>query len=490
MGNRIKSVCLAVSCVVCVYLTGCFPEDSVEWSADGSTGLYRAEEALYLVDGDSGELTRIEADGVGIMPDISRDGQLIAYVKDIEADNLDEGWQCFPERVVSGIQEQARQLAERVAMGRESLSDDALKLGPGEHYRGWVIRALCETADAALKEKIGRQRLEELGTRELRYSELVLTHRDNLTDKRVIVALPAEVFRPRFSPDGRYLAYMMPGPENEEAGILLVASVDGQTEAMVVTHHVALGYEWRPDSKALAYIKQDGDPILGVLEEKIVIGEDGVPLAAPVDATAGSVATSRATRRGKQFVGTLFQPVMHVAYGLDGRILLSSAAASIPTAELDEPQYALFCYDRVMGTVTNILPGVLRSQASQNMNFFRLSPDGRRLLIPLQHNRFAVYEPGSNEGVFPIEPNEGFGTDEMPDFVPAWKGNDRITCLVSENSHFLAREDGQKARRKEIVVIDTNGQLLSVLSEDWPDSVIAGDPQDEVDRAVQQNQSQ
>jgi hypothetical protein len=71
----------------------------------------------------------------------------------------------------------------------------------------------------------------------------------------------------------------------------------------------------------------------------------------------------------------------------------------------------------------------------------------------------------------------------MPDFLPSWKGNDQITALVGEKSHFLVGGDEQPAHRKEIVVIDTRGQLRSVLSKDWADDAIPQDLQDEADSA-------
>jgi hypothetical protein len=129
--------------------------------------------------------------------------------------------------------------------------------------------------------------------------------------------------------------------------------------------------------------------------------------------------------------------------------------------------------------VTDVLPSVIRDRASQNMNFFRLSPDGKRLIVPLQYNHFAIYELGSNKVIFPCEGDEGFGMDELPDFVPSWKGNDHIVCMVSEEGHFLASDDGQPYRRREVVVLGTDGQLREILSSHWPDEAIPQTMQDE-----------
>jgi hypothetical protein len=163
-----------------------------------------------------------------------------------------------------------------------------------------------------------------------------------------------------------------------------------------------------------------------------------------------------------------------VAYAPQGRLLFSSATITIPTTQLDEPRYSVFCYDNTVGTVTEILPAVLRSQASQNLNLFRLSNDGKRLLVPLRSNRFAIYELGAATATFPLAEDEGFGSEEMPAFLPAWKGNSEITCLVSEKSRYLTVAGEEQARRKEILAIrpDPTASEVRILSQSWPVSAM------------------
>jgi WD40-like Beta Propeller Repeat len=385
--------------------------------------------------------------------------------------------------VANMIKRDAQQLAQKVLAGlvppEALLPGNDKNLEFAEPYHRWVLRTMCEDPAAALAEKLGPDLLAECRRSEIGYNCLVVASRANPGQGKTLVTMPMAVFRPRFSPDGRHVAYVTPLPRDENKGVLLVASTDGKVDAMEVAVGTAFGYDWRPDSRALAYVKQDGDAILGTLEEKVVVDEQGALMMEVVEADEeGCLASSRSTGRAKQLVGTMFQPLMHVQYGLDGRMLFSSAAVAIPTTELEEPTYSVFCYDRVTGTVTDVLPGVIRNRASQNICFFRLSPDGKRLIVPLQYNRFAIYELGSNEAVFPCEGDEGFGMDELPDFVPSWKGNDKIVCMVSEKGHFLAGDDGQPRHRKEVVVLGTDGQLREILSSRWPDEAIPQSMQD------------
>jgi len=66
MNNRKMGIGLAAFYLVVIFLAGCVPEDSLQWSEDGSIGLLKIEGALYLVDGQSGELTEIAKDNVYI----------------------------------------------------------------------------------------------------------------------------------------------------------------------------------------------------------------------------------------------------------------------------------------------------------------------------------------------------------------------------------------------------------------------------------------
>lgn len=479
MKRPIRSYSLFVLCCVLTLLVGCFPEDSLEWSRDGSWGLLRTQNNLFVVDGASGALTPIQTDGeVGPMPGISSDGQQMTYVVVSPCATL-EGLKLFPANVADMVRRDARRLMDRVLAGDVLPTDlplgDTSKSGSEESYHRWVVRVMCEDPNALLVTRLGRDKLEECRKCEIGCSRLIVADRAEPGRNTTVVTMPTTMLRPRLSPDGRWVAFLVSAPHDNEKVTLIVASTDGKTDATEVADGVAIGYDWRPDSKAIAYVKQDGDPILGAVEEKVLVQDTGaVPTEATNPITDDTVCTRRSAGAAKQFAGTLFQPFMNVQYGLEGRVLFSSATATIPTTDLEEPRSSLFCYDRLTGTVTDILPSALRNKTNENVNYFCLSPDGRRLLVPLESNRFAIYELGAADATFPLRVEEGFGESDQPDLLPAWKGNDRITCLVSETSRFLTGPEGQPHRRKEIVVLGTDDQTqkVLVLSTDWPDEAI------------------
>ncbi len=481
MKRSIESYSLSVLCCVLTLLVGCLPDNSIDWSTDGSWGLLRTEGRLFLINGAGGVLTPIEPNGgVSLMPDISSDGRRFAYVKGFASSTVQEGFKQFPSTVSAMIRRDAGRLREKIVAGAVLPSDlplgDAAQSASDEAYHRWVVRAMCEEPDSLLVTRLGRDKLEECEKLEIGYNRLLVADRADPAQNTSLVTMPSAMFRPRLSPDGRFVAYVMAVPQDEEQGILIVASTDGKIDAMEIVAGVAFGYDWRPDSKALAYVKQDGDPILGAIEERVLVDDTGTVTSR---ATQTALCTSVSTGEATQFAGTLFQPLMNVQYGLDGRVLFSSATATIPTSDLDAPRTSLFCYDRLTGTVTDIVPARLRSQVTEEIHYFRLSPDGKRILVPLQNHRFAIYTLGSNDVLFPLEADEGFG-DDTPVLLPAWKGNDQVTCLLPETSRFLAGPDGKTHTRPEIVAIDVREQTVKVrvLSTDWPDEAIPGNSQD------------
>ena len=443
-------------------------------------GLLRTDESqgLYLVDGQTGELTPVATDEIAPWPHISKDGRFVAYSQGVKPSTLEDGLGKLPAPQVKMIKHHASKMRQKVLAGLfpshdfAGLSDEAFDYaGP---YRNWVIRYMCEHADGQLGEKIGMDNLQKARQIELMLTKLILVGRQNLDRKQVIVTSAVPILRPRFSPNHKCVAFVTMAQDTPERIDLFVASRQEKIPMMRVATGVSLGFDWRADSRAIVYIKQDGDATLASLHEGIIADENGRLLAEPVDdSDEGSAQTHNCTRDAQQLVGTFFEPMLSAKYGPGGRIFFSSASGSIPASGIDEPRYSLFCYDPVTGTVSNVLPPALADLAGQHVDFFALSPDGKRVLLPLPHHRFAIYTLGETDANIPI-PEEDGAQEEMPSMLPAFKGNSQITCVISKNSRLLETLDEQARLRNQIVVMNADGDVLriEVLSKNWPDLAI------------------
>ena len=490
MNNRIKRLGLIAFYVVAVFFIGCIPENSLEWSQDGSVGLLRVEGALYLVDGQSGQLTRIAKEDVQFWPGISKDGSLIAYSRAVECNDLSEGLKLLPPGQVKMIQYNARKMSEKIldagSLGmKDKFPELEDKLLEPEEYKNWAIRYMVENADDKLLKVLGDEGIKLAKEKELSYFQVVVVSRDNLQDKRVIASNILGTYMTRMSPDNRYVAYVMQtqyGDEEMEYS-LYVASLKGEIKDMLVDQRVALGYDWRQDSRAIAYLNADTENLgddelaLGTLQERVVADEQDNLTAKPIELDKkenGSVEMYECTSDVSSLAGLVFYPWEKVRYGLDGRIFFSTCLMPLPMSKRDEPGWSLFCYDLVTGMVTNVLPQSVSSYTSQAMNMlqFELSPDGRKVLLPIKNNRLVVYEFGTDKVGLPVLDDEGFGEEEISALVPAFKGNDEISFIVSGKSHYLSETEREKTDRCEIVVLDLNSLKGRVLSESWPDEIL------------------
>jgi len=486
MNNRKMSCGLVAFYVAAIFLAGCVPENSLEWSEDGSVGLLRVEGGLYLVDGQSGELTEIEKDDVLLWPDISDDGSLVAYSKKFEYSDASEGLKTLPPGQVKMVKYYAEQIRKNILKsggltnGEFPFPDKGL-LTPDE-YRNWAIRYVCENADSKLLEILGEKGIKKGKEKEIICSRIIVVPSKAPEKKRIVATSIFVVVAMKLSPNGKFLAYLMHTQEGEvsnafEEDGLYVASLETNANAVLVNHPVAVGYDWRPDGKAIAYIKADSDNLLhddfivGTLEERTIADANDNLLAKPTGLPEqGSAGTHQCTGKTSPLAGVIFYPWLKVVYGSGGRFFFSSAVLSLPTSRRDEAEWSLFCYDSVTDTVTVVLPAGVSNYTSEAMNTqFDLSPDGKSVLLPIKHNRFIIYKLGTDSMEIPIEESEGFGGGDVSEFLQVWKGTDEIPCLVSEKSRFLKKEGEDKHHRKEIVILGADGKFRRVLSESWPD---------------------
>jgi len=354
-----------------------------------------------------------------------------------------------------------------------------------EDYRNWAIRYLCENADSKLLDVLGSEGIEKGKETTISYFQVVVAPSKNPARKRIVTVSVFSIMATRLSPDSKSVAYLMHTQEGEVSNAvekfgLYVASLDIDIKAMYVDSPVAFGYDWRQDSQAIAYLSADSENFgqedlnLGTLSEKLVADANGSLLAKPVDIPEhGSAGTHRCTGKMTELAGTVLYPWFKVEYGRDNRIFFSGLDLPLPVSKRDEPGCSLFCYDPVTAAVTNVLPSsVSSSQHILSISLFSMSPDGKHVLLPIEHNRFIVYTLGTDSMEIPIPEEEGFGEDEIPTLAPSWKGNNEFSFMVSEKSKFLPepKEGEDQDDCEQVVVLGTDGNSW-ILSKNWLDEM-------------------
>lgn len=487
MSSRIKKISLVLFFTGAFFFFGCIPENSLEWSKDGSAGLLRVDGALYLVDGQTGVLTEIAKGDVQPWPDISNDGSLIVYSRKMDVNNLSEGLKLLPAGQAKMIEYYGKQMRADI-LKANSLTDErfpepSVEFLKPDDIKNWIIRYLCENADEKFIKMFGEKGIKLGKEKTLSFSEVIAVSRNNLNDKRVIASsiFPTSIIR--ISPDNKNVAYIMnvkyEGEDMEFS--LYAASLEGKVNNVLVNKCVSLGYDWSDDSKKIAYLTanpsnfKNNDLVLGSLNEIEVADANGVlQYSKPDVPEQGLINTYNSTGGDRSLAGIAFYPWMKVRYETGGRIFFSTIKISLPARKMnDETAYSIFCYDPVVGSVTDIMPPEAAAYASQSMPMlqFDLSPDGKKVIVPIKKNRFLGFELGKNEVSLPLSENEEFGEEDISKLLPAFKGNNEVSFLVSEDNHFLtgAGQGQEKKKRYEIIVL--NGESR-VLSKSWPDEIM------------------
>ncbi|MCJ7729999.1 MAG: hypothetical protein MUO27_09015 [Sedimentisphaerales bacterium] len=486
---------LIASYVAAAFIFGCIPEDSLQWSADGSKGTYSKKGALFLVDGNTGSLTQIEPnESTNPWPAISPDGRFFAYGQIVKVDNYGSTFKLLPPAQAKLIEAHGEVLKQKILA--EGIKDDKFPLigNPrpkdktkdsfNKQHIEWVERFLVENIDQVLAEKIGPELIKKIKEKDLTYCQLVLAPTADPNNRKILATSSQKLWRIRFSPDAKLIAYStdrINGDSFEVGFDLYIASLSENIPAVLVEQAVAIGYDFRQDSHAIAYMKPevenfDSDKsVIGSLVERTIIDPNGKLLASPANPDDNTIpATHICTGPAKEFAGILYCSWMYISYARDSRIFFSSSKMTLPSSKLDAEKTSLFCCDTFTEALSEILPQVALDFTQDNCHLFALSHDSREILLPGKHNTLGLYVLGGNLELSKIivDTNEAFGDGSPPKLVAQWKGPDRVSCLVSEKSHFLTNDPNTPARRKEIVILDANGNLQQILSKDWPDELL------------------
>jgi len=486
--NLIK-LSLVASYIIVMFIAGCIPEDSLQWSADGSKGIYSKKGELFLVDGSTGSLTQIAPkETTTNWPAISPDGSLFAYSQIIKVDDLNSAFKLLPPTQAKEIKEHAEILKQKIFT--EGIKDGNLpfvsetKDSFNEQHTNWVERYLIEKADVQLAKKIGPELIKKIKEKELTFFQLVLAQTADPNGKKILATSSQSLWRIRFSPDSKLIAYVLDritGKEFEVGFDLYLACPSENLNAAFVASAVSIGYDFRSDSRAIAYLEpedknfKDQKIVPGSLFEKTITDPNGRFLVSTekLDSNDSQV---KYTCSGptEAYAGVVYCSYMKVAYARDSRIFFSSTKISLPSSKIDNEEGSVFCCDTLTGAVSDILPQIAVDFTQGNYHLFTLSQDSRKILFPGKKNTFGIYAlgPDIESSKILVDANEGFGEDAPPKLAAEWKGSNQVSCLVSEKSHFLTQDPNTPHRRKEIVIIDTDGNLKQVLSKNWPDELL------------------
>ena len=451
--NRIAG---AILLGVTAGLTGCFPEALVVWSPDGQQAAVLLGKNLSFC-GPEGNLSRPSAEGVpsaAWLPDSRR----LCFSQKLEAKTWAEIAPACPEDRRRELIAHAEKLKAQVLAG-EDWEAEARKLLEADVLTGGEIDAV----KLYLREQHWQELAPKLASKWEKLNPVHLTALNlaEIQDRsaRRVVRLHTtfqDVWRPRVSPDGKFIAFVEGDPVGSKKEItkLFVVPADGSSPARLVAERVAVFPDWSPDSKSVAYAQA-----LAVLE-----GEEfrlGTVSSREVRDDAGKLLEKFAEPH--ILAGLVFSNTTRVRCLRDWRILFSSAEFHLPTTAQDMPTSPqLFALDPLrQSTISRLVPRSAEREVGDGMDYFELSPDETKVAVPGSKGEVTVLTLASGE-LTRAQPREDLDGKLL--MLPTWRSDTELCFLVP------AKGRTGKDRRAEIVLF-SEGKTRS-LSADWPEELL------------------
>ena len=154
---------------------------------------------------------------------------------------------CLSVTLLLAVQEQNRNITPQDIVSVREVADP--ELSPDGKWVAFVVR-----------EPSGRNRPEEALN-----SDIWMVAFDGNSSPRKYAFGPKQESMPRWSPDGRDLAFLSNRAEGGKNQIYLMSTLGGEAEAITMVPEAVEAFQWHPDSKRIAFTTRD---LLGSEEKK------------------------------------------------------------------------------------------------------------------------------------------------------------------------------------------------------------------------------
>jgi hypothetical protein len=259
------------------------------------------------------------------------------------------------------------------------------------------------------------------------------------------------------SPNGRAVSFVR--QEGADLRLHVMAFEAGAQPVLVETG--AEFAAWSPDGQDLAYTKSDMPRRSG----KSGLGLGSIALRRVCTPDGAIIAEAEA---GEDVAGLILPEYpARVAWLPDGRILFAGAKFTLPATTQSLPNgLTLFALRlQPMPSVEQLLSDAVASRLTERINFFNVSPDGKKVAILGKAGAVSVLmlETKTLATLQDSAPQFAAKSNDDSMLVPTWRNSDELTYLIP------AGDLVGRPARAEVVIASLRGGKRAI-SKSWPDS--------------------
>lgn len=456
---------------VLIPLMGCVPEESTHWSADGRQGVLWVDGKLYFHDEISGQTIRLTENEVTGYPTISADGKWLAWGEAEKFADLERAEKALTPAEARQLRadadkargqiQKAGNLDKAAKQLQEELPDQELP---------WIARILARDNPELFQPEPNV--LRDIGKAEVAIHRLQVAAADQPERPTTVGrSIFHQSVNPKFSPDNRYLAFQTSGKDE----VYQLHVLDRETHAIIkIADLTALGYSWRRDSRALAYLravdmeKVIHDFALGHLVETQVANEQKSLLTKPLEGNAkpNRIDTREFAGESRNLAEILFHPACQAEYLEGNNLLFQSGMATLPRNMGKERIIAGLFRLAPGGSITKV------DDVSDENLLIRLSPD-KQLLLYSEEGQFRLLNLADNSRRFIEGPRAAVDPNRYELVNCNWKGNEQLVGIYKLKDQPKPEPNQPRAPSlptRKVLVFNRDGKVIGDLVPDLPSS--------------------
>lgn len=444
-----RSLYLLLSCFSCA---GCFPQNFVLWSPDGSKAAVVVKDVrLCNAEGKLSEPILPEScrtdngsSGVCWYPD----SRSLCLLAETSAVTWAEVSRLMTEEKKNLVQTEAPAMLKEIL----AYEGDWNNFQPKGVYKSdyvCLLLYLRETQADAIQSKVSKNAWTKFSNTSRSINQLwkVEVENETVKSRRVLLETLDDIKMFRLSPDGRWIAIVL------NDGVLAVLPPDGGM--MTVAEKTITNPDFTPDGNFLVYghgVAKEGNVPLGFVARRRLCDESGNLL--------------KELKPEEELAGAFFTQTARLRCLKDGRILFTCMDIHLPAAANDMSQkLSLFIIDPRYPTVIRMIPEQVQAgRTMEGLDFFELSPDQTRIAIVEEDQKVSVLTLDTGN----LQVMQDKKVDAPGIMIPSWRTDDELCFVVPKGS-----PEGSE-NRAEVVLKNLKTGQMRCISKDWPDEFVEG----------------